>query len=346
MINVAEITKRGAENKELPPWANMRHAWMANDGLRDKDLEYPENVVQIKNLDYKKKLDAERFAAILDSWKMDKQRELLYASSGDASDIDSDSYVSNSLFDLCVPASYMGDSDKAYPVIVSVHGGGWFYGDKELYSHYCCHLAQSGFVVVNFNYRLSPQNKYPSAIEDVAYLVKYIDDHARVFDLDMNRFFMLGDSAGAQLTAQYCIAASNQEYRKKLDYFTYDKRPARICLNCGAYDMGKRDDTILDWYLRKENSLVVSKEQYQLFMEQLAYMNVDFPETYLMYSENDDLRFHTIELDKKMNDIGVAHVMRAFGAGHPESGHVFHLNLRNPDGIQCNVEECSFFKNK
>ena len=55
MINVAEITKRGAENKELPPWVNMRHAWMVNDGLRDKDLEYPENVVQIKNFDYKKK---------------------------------------------------------------------------------------------------------------------------------------------------------------------------------------------------------------------------------------------------------------------------------------------------
>ena len=214
MINVTEIMKRGAENRKLPPWVNMRHAWMVNDGLRDKDLEYPENVVQIKNLDYKKRLDAEQFAAILDSWKMDKKREMMYASSGDASDIDSDSYVSNSLFDLCVPASYMGDSDKAYPVIVSVHGGGWFYGDKKLYSHYCCHLAQSGFVVVNFNYRLAPQNKYPSAIEDVAHLVKYIDDHARVFGLDMNRFFMLGDSAGAQLTAQYCIAATNQEYRR------------------------------------------------------------------------------------------------------------------------------------
>ena len=64
MINVTEIMKRGAENKELPPWVNMRHAWMVNDGLRDKDLEYPENVVQIKNLDYKKRLDAEQFAAI------------------------------------------------------------------------------------------------------------------------------------------------------------------------------------------------------------------------------------------------------------------------------------------
>ena len=32
MINVTEIMKRGAENKKLPPWVNMRHAWMVNDG--------------------------------------------------------------------------------------------------------------------------------------------------------------------------------------------------------------------------------------------------------------------------------------------------------------------------
>jgi len=50
------------------------------------------------------------------------------------------------------------------PVIVSVHGGGWVYGDKELYSHYCVSLAQRGFVVVNFSYRLSPQNKFPTPI--------------------------------------------------------------------------------------------------------------------------------------------------------------------------------------
>ena len=28
------------------------------------------------------------------------------------------------------------------PVIVSVHGGGWVYGDKERYQFYCMNLAQ------------------------------------------------------------------------------------------------------------------------------------------------------------------------------------------------------------
>ena len=44
------------------------------------------------------------------------------------------------------------------PVIVSVHGGGWVYGDKAVYQFYCMSLAQRGFAVVNFSYRLTPQN--------------------------------------------------------------------------------------------------------------------------------------------------------------------------------------------
>ena len=45
------------------------------------------------------------------------------------------------------------------PTIVSVHGGGWVYGDKELYQYYCMNLAQKGFAVVNFTYRLAPEFK-------------------------------------------------------------------------------------------------------------------------------------------------------------------------------------------
>ena len=59
-------------------------------------------------------------------------------------------------------------------------------------------------MVVNFNYRLSPQNKYPAAIEDVAYLIRYIHENAQTLGIDMDNFYMVGDSAGAQLTANLC----------------------------------------------------------------------------------------------------------------------------------------------
>ena len=379
MKNVAEIFSRGAVDKNLPAWVNMRHAWKANDAVRDRGLEYSTNVVQIKNLDYKKEFDEVRFNELIEIWNKGQHtndsdnsvqlqnKEILndtvdltyeadetpksrceglernvvrFADSGDAADVDSASYTSNSYMDICVPISYMTDENRKYPVIVSVHGGGWFYGDKELYSHYCCLLAEHGYVVVNFNYRLSPQNKYPAAIEDVAYLIRYIHENAQTLGIDIDNFYMVGDSAGAQLTANYCIIASNSDYRAKLDFFTYDLLPKKVCLNCGAYKMAERNDNISAWYLKN----AVTEEQYKLFMDQLDYVNADFPEAYLMYSVNDDLASHTKALDEVLNKVGVAHITKAYGQNNPDSGHVFHMNMRNPEGIQCNEDECSFMK--
>lgn len=368
MKNVAEIFSRGAVDKNLPAWVNMRHAWSANDAARDEGLTYPADVVQIKNLDYKKKLDAVRFKELIKMWNksqdingsdnraqsQSKEAEkniVRFADSGDAADVDSASYASNSYMDICVPKSYMTDENRKYPVIVSVHGGGWFYGDKELYSHYCCHLAESGYVVVNFNYRLSPQNKYPAAIEDVAYLIQYIHENAKTFGIDMDKFYMVGDSAGAQLTANYCIIAADKDYREKLDFFTYGFLPKKVCLNCGAYKMAERNDNISAWYLRNDGAaeagagdLAVTEEQYKLFMDQLEYINTDFPEAYLMYSVNDDLASHTKALDEVLGRVGVPHITKAYGQNNPDSGHVFHINLNNPDGIQCNEDECAFMR--
>ena len=56
--------------------------------------------------------------------------------------------------------------EEKLPVIVSVHGGGWVYGDKEGYQYYCMSLAQRGFAVVNFSYRLAPESKFPASIID------------------------------------------------------------------------------------------------------------------------------------------------------------------------------------
>ena len=59
------------------------------------------------------------------------------------------------------------DAEGKIPVIIDVHGGGWVYGDKVLYSHYCMDLARRGFAVVNFNYRLAPRHRFPAGFQDM-----------------------------------------------------------------------------------------------------------------------------------------------------------------------------------
>ena len=67
------------------------------------------------------------------------------------------------VLDLYRPKNKEGEK---LPVIVSIHGGGWVYGDKERYQYYCMSLAERGFAVVNFTYRLAPEFKYPAPLED------------------------------------------------------------------------------------------------------------------------------------------------------------------------------------
>lgn len=67
------------------------------------------------------------------------------------------------VLDLYRPKNRTGEK---LPVIVSIHGGGWVYGDKERYQYYCMSLVEHGFAVVNFTYRLAPEFQFPAALED------------------------------------------------------------------------------------------------------------------------------------------------------------------------------------
>ncbi len=64
--------------------------------------------------------------------------------------------------------------DGNLPVIVSVHGGGWVYGDKNRYQYYCMSLAERGFAVVNFSYRLAPEHKFPVPLEDTCMVFSWV----------------------------------------------------------------------------------------------------------------------------------------------------------------------------
>ncbi len=79
---------------------------------------------------------------------------------------------------LQMPANTPRAAVGALPVIISIHGGGWFYGSKELYSHYCMRLAARGFAVVNFSYRLAPEDKYPAAVQDICTVLHWVQRHA------------------------------------------------------------------------------------------------------------------------------------------------------------------------
>ncbi|KAL5341757.1 alpha/beta-hydrolase [Aspergillus crustosus] len=73
------------------------------------------------------------------------------------------------LLDVFIPAS--NDTDKNRPVLIYIHGGGFFSGDKQwsekVYSNIGYFFAQHNIVTVVVNHRLVPDVVYPGGAEDM-----------------------------------------------------------------------------------------------------------------------------------------------------------------------------------
>jgi acetyl esterase/lipase len=100
------------------------------------------------------------------------------------------------------------------PVLVGVHGGGWQVGDRKFYTHWGNYLARHGYAVFAIEYRLmKPGVKtWPGAVHDTKAAVQFIRAEAAEFGLDAERVGLIGDSAGAHLTALVALASEEPPF--------------------------------------------------------------------------------------------------------------------------------------
>ena len=236
------------------------------------------------------------------------------------------------------------DKEGKLPVIVSFHGGGWVYGDKNTYQYYCMSLAQRGFAVVNFSYRLAPEHKYPSQLVDCNKAIKWVADHEEEYGFDLDNVFAVGDSAGAHLLSAYCAMLSDADYAK---YYDIDVPEGfifkAIALNCGIYkqEVGeKRDmnsslmrDVLPKGYNKKDLAMFSTYDK----------INEHFPRVFLMSANGDFLANQVDILLPELERNKVEHVVKIYGKDDRILGHVFHVNIRLEDAKLCNDEECAFF---
>ncbi|MBC2889202.1 acetyl esterase [Gordonibacter massiliensis (ex Traore et al. 2017)] len=90
--------------------------------------------------------------------------------------------------------------EPATPGIVYAHGGGFVLGNLDTHDRICRILAdKTGAVVVAVDYRLSPEAKYPSAVEEVAAVAEHLHVHGAAYGIDGDRLAFAGDSGGAHL---------------------------------------------------------------------------------------------------------------------------------------------------
>lgn len=133
------------------------------------------------------------------------------------------------------------ETDK---VVYFIHGGGFVGGNFFQYENQLKLITEkTGVPIVAINYRLAPENKYPSSVIDCKKVYDWIVNSSKEFGWKKDNIIFLGDSAGVnlalQLVSQYedvkfsgfiniygCVDLSpetNLEYSWSIDRYKIDK---------------------------------------------------------------------------------------------------------------------------
>lgn len=121
---------------------------------------------------------------------------------------------------------------SARPILFYTHGGGYFSGNLEYHDSYLNLLSRmTGFSVLSYNYRLCPEYAFPVPFKDGVSCLKYLIDNASELGIDKQRVLLMGDSAGAGITAGLALYCSVHKIPIRKQYLIY---PAFNPLTVGA----------------------------------------------------------------------------------------------------------------
>ena len=97
---------------------------------------------------------------------------------------------------------YRPSTGSNLPLMVFLHGGGWFLGDLETHDALHRHIAVlSGAAVLAVAYRLAPEHPFPAGLEDAIAVLEWARRNAGSLGCDPQRIALGGESAGANLAA-------------------------------------------------------------------------------------------------------------------------------------------------
>ena len=102
-------------------------------------------------------------------------------------------------------------AEGTLPVIFYIHGAGWVFGNAHTHDRLVRELAVGAQAAVVFpEYDLSPEARYPVAIEQNFTVARWVVEEGAAKGLDASRIAAAGDSVGGNMTAALTLMAKER----------------------------------------------------------------------------------------------------------------------------------------
>lgn len=147
-------------------------------------------------------------------------------------DVAYDTYSEAQKLDLYLPETGEGP----FPLVVFIHGGGWFGGDKaDGQEAAWVTLRSQGYAVASINYRLSGEASHPAGLLDCKTAIRYLKANEDRYHIDAGRVAVAGDSAGGHYALMVALTEGNSEFEDVTD--SYPEEDASVCCAVVWYPM-------------------------------------------------------------------------------------------------------------
>lgn len=113
--------------------------------------------------------------------------------------------------DVAVEVIGLRATPEPRPAILHIHGGGFVSGRARNMTTFCQQLSMEfDCVVVNVDYRLSPETAYPGPVEDNYAALEWLYREAGQLGVDPGRIVVMGESAGGGHAAILTLLARDR----------------------------------------------------------------------------------------------------------------------------------------
>ena len=266
---------------------------------------------------------------------------------------------SNENMDLHLPSHI---EDKC-PLIIWAHGGAYVAGDKGYLTFFARILANYGYAVAVLNYTLAPEANYPEQIVQIgkAYTFLTAGKYTDKKFIDTERIFLAGDSAGAQMMAQFALLQTNLVYRNEfitahlginLPAIIPTQNLRGMLLYCGPFSLKEVQASpkfLLKFLFWQMGWAYFGKRGLSNFpaldeVDIVSHLTATFPPSFITDGNTFTFTKQSKGLATALKKLGVPTTELIFDDATKKVYHEFQLDLATPEARQALLTALAFLK--
>lgn len=254
---------------------------------------------------------------------------------------------------------YKKGSTKPQPTIFWLHGGGFVAGDKEALKEYATYLVnETGYTVVSLDYEVAPDAKYPSQVKQTQEAYQYFkEQEARYPMIDFSKVMFGGDSAGAQIAAQFVLIQTNPDYRQEMD-FPQAVDPETIkgaVLYCGPYDLKqilkeKSDDRFVRFFVQTVGWALSGQKDWKNWskvdeISLVDHLTKDYPPVFVTDGNAYSFQEQGIAFVDRLNQLGVPTESLFYNNEKKAVNHEYQFDFTDEKAWDCFDQTVDYMRN-